>query len=287
MRKSFLTYLSETIDQYKQKRHTQTHQDTSSRRGRARGVILWLLPNGGTLLLIALLLLTQNVWAGVSLRSLAAANAASTQVIAYQGRLTDTSENPLTGTLDMRFRLYSAASGGLSLWEEAWLDASAVEVNGGLFHVMLGSLTPIPQSVISGNSSLFLGMTVNTDAEMTPRVQLGSVPFAVQALTVPDGSITTGKIADGAVTQSKAPSLAQAIFLGNEAVRMEAFSVTCSGNGGCDYTFTVGFVETPMILKSAFDDLAIANYGPNPTNNQAMHAVSQANSTHMLVAIGR
>jgi hypothetical protein len=38
---------------------------------------------------------------------------------------------------------------------------------------------------------------------MQPRVQLGSVPFAVQALTVPDGSVTTAKIADGAVTQTK------------------------------------------------------------------------------------
>ncbi|MBK6432750.1 hypothetical protein [Candidatus Amarolinea dominans] len=38
---------------------------------------------------------------------------------------------------------------------------------------------------------------------MAPRVQLGSVPFAVQALTVPDGSVTTAKIADQAVTQAK------------------------------------------------------------------------------------
>jgi hypothetical protein len=44
---------------------------------------------------------------------------------------------------------------------------------------------------------------VGTDDEMQPRVQLGSVPFAVQALTVPDGSITTAKIVDGAVTQAK------------------------------------------------------------------------------------
>ena len=29
---------------------------------------------------------------------------------------------------------------------------------------------------------------------MTPRVQLGSVPFAMQALTVPDGSITAEKL---------------------------------------------------------------------------------------------
>jgi len=44
---------------------------------------------------------------------------------------------------------------------------------------------------------------VGTDDEMTPRVQLGNVPWAVQALTVPDGSITTEKIADGAVTVQK------------------------------------------------------------------------------------
>ena len=38
---------------------------------------------------------------------------------------------------------------------------------------------------------------------MTPRVQLGSVPFAMQALTVPDGSVTTDKLSDGAVTSAK------------------------------------------------------------------------------------
>lgn len=253
------------------------HSDSLGKWLPSRGNVLF------TLVTIGILVWTQSAGAVLS----RAESVASTETIAYQGRLTDTSDNPVTGTHDIRFRLYSTASGGSALWEEAWLDVNAVEVNAGLFHVMLGSLTPIPQSVITGNSSLFLGMTVNTDAEMTPRVQLSSVPFAVQALTVPDGSITTEKIADGAVTQSKAPSFAQAKFLGNEAVKMEAFSVTCSGNGGCDYTFTVGFVETPLILKSAFDDLAIADYGPNPTNNQAMHAVSQANSTHMLVAIGR
>jgi hypothetical protein len=62
--------------------------------------------------------------------------------------------------------------------------------------------------VITGHSSLWLGITVGSDTEMAPRVQLGSVPFAVQALTVPDGSVTTAKIADSAVTQGKLADLA-------------------------------------------------------------------------------
>jgi hypothetical protein len=68
---------------------------------------------------------------------------------------------------------------------------------------MLGSLAPIPQAVVTGNNTLWLGITVGTDDEMVPRVQLGSVPFAVQALTIPDASVTTAKIADQAVTQAK------------------------------------------------------------------------------------
>lgn len=59
---------------------------------------------------------------------------------------------------------------------------------------MLGSLTPIPTSIVSANPSLWLGITVGTDSEMSPRVQLGSVPFSMQALTVPDESITGDKL---------------------------------------------------------------------------------------------
>ena len=103
----------------------------------------------------------------------------------------------------MIFRLYNAASGGTPLWTEQWTGSNSVQVSDGLFNVMLGSLTSIPQSIITGNNNLFLGITVGTDSEMAPRVQLGSVPFAVQALTVPDASVTTNKIADKAVTQAK------------------------------------------------------------------------------------
>jgi len=169
----------------------------------------WLPSRGNvliTLVMIAVLLWAQSAGA-VSLLAPRNSQLASTGTIAYQGRLADSSGNPLTSTLNMSFRLYNAASGGTPLWTEQWTGSNGVKVSDGLFNVMLGSLTPIAQAVITGNSNLFLGITVGTDDEMSPRVQLGSVPFAVQALTVPDGSVTTGKIADGAVTQAKAPQL--------------------------------------------------------------------------------
>ena len=132
-----------------------------------------------------------------------AASVTSTAGIPYQGRLADADGAPLTNTYTMVFRLYAAEAGGAPLWEEQWTGSNGVRVSDGLFNVMLGSLTPLPNNVVTGNSSLWLGITVNTDNEMAPRVQLGSVPYAVQALTVSDGSIGTAKLADGAVTNPK------------------------------------------------------------------------------------
>jgi hypothetical protein len=172
-----------------------------------------LLPTPGnvifTVLVIGSLLWAQN--AGAISLGMPVMVTTSIAGIPYQGRLADKNGAPLTQTVNMIFRLYAAANGGSPLWEEQWTGANSVQVSDGLFNVMLGSLTPIPQAVITGNSNLFLGITVGTDSEMSPRVQLGSVPFATQALTVPDGSITKAKLAgdvslvppDGSITSAK------------------------------------------------------------------------------------
>ncbi|MCB0057293.1 MAG: phage tail protein [Caldilinea sp.] len=152
---------------------------------------------GGAVL--SIVVIATLLWAQVASAKLAAAPmslAASTSSITYQGRLANSAGTPLTGVYDIVFRLYPSVTGGTALWTESWSGANGVQVSDGLFSVVLGSLTPIPQAVVTGNSSLFLGLTVGTDSEMTPRVQLGSVPFAVQALTVPDGSITSAKLAN-------------------------------------------------------------------------------------------
>jgi hypothetical protein len=223
---------------------------------------VWLPSRGNvlfTLLVVAGLLWASSVGA-LSLRAPAAAGT-STGTIAYQGRLADADGNPLTGTYNMIFRLYDVASGGVPLWEEQWTGSNSVRVSDGLFNVMLGSLTPIPQSVVTGNSSLWLGITVGTDDEMTPRVQLGSVPFAVQALTVPDGSVTTGKIADGAVTQAKAP-FAVRHFVGTNPdqypkVSTGTYVVLLTGESSTEVVdldiSSLGFDSTPVGIAQVVD----------------------------------
>lgn len=198
--KSLLTVIGEWCDQ------EQANRLASSHVSPPRRLASWLPSRGNvvfTLAMIALLIAAQSVGALPLARHQSVPSAASTGTIAYQGRLADSSGAPITGTYNMIFRLYDAASGGAPLWEEQWTGSNGVRVSDGLFNVMLGSLTSMPQDIIAGHDQLFLGITVGTDDEMAPRVQLGSVPFAVQALTVPDGSVTTAKIADGAVTQAK------------------------------------------------------------------------------------
>ena len=50
---------------------------------------------------------------------------------------------------------------------------------------MLGSINNTLPSVIEGHDELYLGITVGNDIELSPRVPLSSVPYSMQALTVP------------------------------------------------------------------------------------------------------
>jgi len=100
------------------------------------------------------------------------ANAAIPYTVNYQGYLTNAVGSPVNGTVSMTFSLYTAASGGTALWTET----QNVSVSGGIYGVVLGSvsaLTPVAFDV-----PYWLGVRVGSDAEMVPRVQLTSVGYA-------------------------------------------------------------------------------------------------------------
>ena len=107
--KSLLTEMSETIDRHRTLRREHQAGQPITQPGRLRRFARWLTPNGGTLLLVALLIVTQGVWARNLPAPMAAPPATSTGTIAYQGRLADAGGAPLTGTYSMIFRIYNSS----------------------------------------------------------------------------------------------------------------------------------------------------------------------------------
>ena len=112
--------------------------------------------------------------ATVCLMLSALATAKLPTVMSYQGRLTDATGNPVPDAgYNVRFRIYDANIGGTLIWEES----QAVTTVDGLFDVTLGTSNPLDTSIFQ-EAERWLGIRVNSDPEMIPRVQLTTTPFA-------------------------------------------------------------------------------------------------------------
>jgi len=95
-------------------------------------------------------------------------------VVPIQGRLTDASGNPLSGSYSVRARLYDAFTGGTTLCSDT--DPVTVDDNG-LFNMYLDGSSGCTASDIDGKQ-LYLGITVGSDPEMTPRQGIYPIPYA-------------------------------------------------------------------------------------------------------------
>ena len=111
------------------------------------------------------------------------AGAAVPQMINYQGRLTDNAGAPLDTTVSMAFTIYDDPTGGSSKWAET---QSSVTVTAGLFNVILGGVNPILDTVFN-DTARYLGITIGSDSEISPRTRLVAIAYAHRVGTV-DGS---------------------------------------------------------------------------------------------------
>lgn len=84
---------------------------------------------------------------------------------------------PETGTLSVRFALYTTATSTAIVWQETQsltLDAR------GYYSTLLGQSTPLDPAVFDGEV-LWVGLRVADEAELSPRQPLASVPYAFRA----------------------------------------------------------------------------------------------------------
>ncbi|MBM3978128.1 MAG: hypothetical protein FJ299_14215, partial [Planctomycetes bacterium] len=120
-----------------------------------------------------------------------------------QARLSDANGVALQGAVSLQLKLYSLQSGGSPLWSES----EAATAANGVVQLVLGDATAIAPGLFSG-SDRWLGITVGADPEMTPRLRIGSAPYALHAgsvakldasTSIASGTITSVHLADGGV----------------------------------------------------------------------------------------
>lgn len=111
----------------------------------------------------------------------------------YQGTLRMVNGSLANGNFALRLRIYDQPIGGNTLHDETF---NSVVVRDGLFTVVVGDAgTPLGATVFN-NAQLYLGITVNTDSELTPRQRIHPVPWAMQASTALS-AVTANTLAQG------------------------------------------------------------------------------------------
>jgi photosystem II stability/assembly factor-like uncharacterized protein len=135
------------------------------------------------------------------------------QLINYQGRVAVGATN-FDGTGQFKFALVNA-DGGTTYWSNDGtstaggqpVDAVSLPVSKGIYAVLLGDatiphMTVVPATVFS-NNDVRLRVWFNDGShdwrQLTPDQRIAAVGYALMAGNLPDGAITTPKIAAGAV----------------------------------------------------------------------------------------
>jgi len=134
-------------------------------------------------------------------------------LINYQGIVTDTDGTPITGIHDLTFSIYADS---LPIRPPMWTEVhTGVAIDDGLFNVILGHTTPIP-AVLFNYENRWMGITVDTDEEMAPRMRITSVPWSLRA-AIADSAVTSGSGAgDGHSLDAADGDPTDAVYVNNE-----------------------------------------------------------------------
>jgi len=102
-------------------------------------------------------------------------------LINYQGMLTDADGKPMTGTKKLEFNIYDSATSGTKIWGPQIFNT--VPLINGKFNVILGTTDNDGNSIVEafGAKDRYLGIKVDTGAELVPRQQILSAPYAIKS----------------------------------------------------------------------------------------------------------
>lgn len=231
--------------------------------------------------------------------------------INYQGRITNAAGAQLAdGNYNMKFRLYSVATGGTASWTETRdISTQQVAVASGQFAVQLGDVTALSPSMFT-SYPLYLEVELPTPATatcntaacaawtegaMTPRQTLASSAYAMNADTVDgiDGAniatlsgtniFTAANTFNGTVALGSTNSSSKFVINDNSAVALfTADTASTIVKVGTTGTATLGasvrLLSTsaefsgPVRIGNATDGVDISSTGSIVLNGAARHA---------------
>ena len=163
--------------------------------------------------------------------------------LSFQGRLTNQYGNPVTDATDVVFKLWNHATdnteaecngGGNEncLWSTQTPACSVDPDQDGIFNVLLGTTSgddftcagasEITSDVFSENAEVWLGVKVASDSEATPRIQIATVAYALNAETLQGYPIT----ATGSATRNSVVTMNDGgeILIGEAAPKIKSVS---------------------------------------------------------------
>ena len=118
------------------------------------------------------------------------------QTMSYQGVLTDNSGVTVPdGDYSILFNLYDVSTSGSPLWTEMQI----VTISDGIFNVILGDINPL---TLPFDEAYWLGITIDSGSELSPRIELTSSAYSLKSRSVADGSISSSSVQDGQLVRS-------------------------------------------------------------------------------------
>ncbi len=179
------------------------------------------------------------------------------QTIAFDGRLTDLSGNPLNGSYNLRFSIYNDSSGTSLSWGPE--SHSAVPLVGGVFSVKLGDTVTMSSAVFDSPTKYVKIEVANPPTSTSyetilPLTRIVATPFTFHALTadqadgVADNSITRGKIATGQVVKGITAGSNISISA-SEGSGTGIVTISSSGGGGGSSSWVDGTGKVTTVAK--------------------------------------
>ncbi|MEK7255454.1 MAG: hypothetical protein AAB316_11960 [Bacteroidota bacterium] len=181
--------------------------------------------------------------AKISLLFLLAAFAASTQLsaqatLSVQGTLQKSFGSAVDdGGYSLTFKIYTVESGGTPIWTETQDD---VEIVNGVYSVLLGEVEPL---TVPFDEVYFVGVAVNSGAELIPRTQLTSSPYALSLIGTGNIFPSTGTIGAGTASPAAGYELHAKDAAGDAKVLVEGSEnakIVLDGGTGAEIEFVNG-----------------------------------------------